>query len=249
VMNAVRDCSRYMQAARRSHNKALNRIMMYCVGTPLRGLLLMPNEMWDGSAVFQFIINGLSDSEYAKDDSRHSINGWSTWLFGCCVTHRSKMMPIVALSVTEAELYAAVLCAQDMLFIMRLLFSLGLDVQLPMILEVDNKGAVDFINGWSVSGRTRHIEVKQYFLRELKEQGIIKIVWKSGDEMTSDIFTKNLPPSLFEYHGHKFYGKDEYYYESKNKKGVTKETGFISVECKREYDFYHDVFDDLIDSE
>jgi hypothetical protein len=39
------------------------------------------------------------------------------------------------------------------------------------------------------------IEVKQYFLRELKEQGIIKIIWRSGDEMTSDIFTKNLPPS------------------------------------------------------
>jgi hypothetical protein len=128
VMNAVQDCSRYMQSARRSHTKALNQIMMYSLGTPLRGLLLMSTEMWDGMDGFQFIINGLSDSEYAKDDSRHSFNGWSTWMFGCCVTHRSKMMPIVALSVTEAELYAAVLCAQDMLFIMRLLFSLGLDV-------------------------------------------------------------------------------------------------------------------------
>jgi hypothetical protein len=246
VMNAVRDCSRYMQSARKSHNKALDRVMMYCVGTPLRGLLLYPTEKWDGRAGFKFIINGLSDSEYAKDDSRHSINGWSTWLFGCCVTHRSKMMPIIALSVTEADLYAAVFCAQDMMFVMRLLFSLGLDVQLPMILEVDNKGAVDFINGWSVSGRTRHIEVKQYFLRELKEQGIIKIIWRSGDEMTSDIFTKNLPPSLFEYHGHKFYGQDEYYYESKTRKGKV-ETGFIPLESKREFDFYHDVFDDLID--
>ena len=170
-----------MQSARKSHNKALNRIMMYCVGTPLRGLLLMPTEKWNGEAGFQFIINGLSDSEYTKDDSRHSINGWSTWIFGCCVTHRSKMMPIIALSVTEAELYAAVLCAQDMLLIMRLLFSLGLDVKLPMILEVDNKGAVDFINGWSVSGRTRHIEVKQYFLRELKEHVLLKSI---GDPVT-----------------------------------------------------------------
>jgi hypothetical protein len=42
VMNAVRDCSRYMQSARKSHNKALNRVMMYCVGTPLRGLFLKP---------------------------------------------------------------------------------------------------------------------------------------------------------------------------------------------------------------
>jgi hypothetical protein len=132
VMNAVRNCSCYMQSARKSHNKALNRVMMYCVGTSLRGLLLMPTETWDGKARFQFIMNGLSDSEYAKDDSRHSINRWSTWVFGCCVTHRSKMMPIIALSVTEAELYAAVLCAHAMLFIMRLLFSLGLDVQLSL---------------------------------------------------------------------------------------------------------------------
>jgi hypothetical protein len=54
VMNAVRDyffsrdCSLYMQSARKSHNKALNRVMMYCVGTPLRGLFLEPTETWDG---------------------------------------------------------------------------------------------------------------------------------------------------------------------------------------------------------
>jgi hypothetical protein len=38
-----------------------------------------------------------------------------------------------------------------------------------MILEMDNKGAVDLINSFSIGGRTRHIDVKQYFLRELKE--------------------------------------------------------------------------------
>lgn len=71
------------------------------------------------------------------------------------------MMPIIAMSVVEAELHAVVLCAQDMLFVVRLMFSLGLEVQLSMTLEVDSKDAVDFINGWSVSVRTRHIEVKQ----------------------------------------------------------------------------------------
>jgi hypothetical protein len=58
VMNAVQDCSRYMQSARKSHNKALNRVRMYFVGTPLRGLFLKPTEMWDGKAGFQFIMNG-----------------------------------------------------------------------------------------------------------------------------------------------------------------------------------------------
>ena len=119
-------------------------------------------------------------------------------------------MPIVALSVTEAELFAATQCAQDMLFEMRILNSMGLKVKLPMTLEVDNKGAKDLINNWSIGGRTRHIEVKQYFLRELKEAGIIEIKWTSGDDMTSDLFTKNLSGPTFEKHASKFVGEDEY---------------------------------------
>ena len=88
--------------------------------------MLCPTKKRDGRSRFKFIIKGLSDSDHAKDDSCHSINGWSTWIFGCCVTHRSKMMPIIALSVTESKLNAAVLFSQDMMFVMRLLFSLGL---------------------------------------------------------------------------------------------------------------------------
>ena len=100
---------------------------------------------------FKFVVNGKSNSKYAKDELRHSVNGWSTWIFEYCLTNCSKMMPIIALSVTEAELYAVVQCAQYLLFICRLLLSLGLEVKLPMILEIDNRGAFDFINGWSVS--------------------------------------------------------------------------------------------------
>ena len=51
----------------------------------------------------------------------------------------------------------------------RLLESMGLKVKLPMILEVDNKATVDLANNLNTGGRTRHVEVKQYYLRELKE--------------------------------------------------------------------------------
>ena len=108
------------------------------------------------------------------------------------------MMPVIALSVTEAELYAAIMCVQDMLYAMRILNSMGLEVELPMVLEVDNKGAVDICNSWTVGGRTRHVEVKMYFLRELKEQGLVKVIWKSGAEICADIYTQNLPGPLFE---------------------------------------------------
>ena len=54
------------------------------------------------------------------------------------------------LTVTEAEGAAGVTEAQDMLFMYNILKSLGLKVQLPMVLEMDNKGAVDLANSWSI---------------------------------------------------------------------------------------------------
>ena len=116
----------------------------------------------------------------------------------------SKMMPIVALSVTKAKLFAVILCAQDMLFILWVLTSMGLKVKLPMILYVDNKGAKDMCNNWSTGGCTHHIKVKQYFLRDLKEEGLIVVEWQSGAEMPSDLFTKNLPGPVFARHKAKF---------------------------------------------
>ena len=232
ILNAVRELSRHMKEACTKHEKQLIRVMKYCVGTPMRGLTLVPNRTWNGKAGMKLRINGMSDSEYMKDPSRHSVNGWSVFLEGCCVNAASKMMPVIALSVTEAELYAAIMCVQDMLYAMRILNSMGLEVELPMILEVDNKGAVDICNSWTVGGRTRHVEVKMYFLRELKEQGLVKVVWKAGTEMTADIYTKNLPGPLFEKHGSTFYGKDEYFVKSeaaRASRGKTKpETNFSS---------------------
>ena len=80
-----------------------------------------------------------------------------------------------------------------------------------MVLEMDNRGAVDLANNWSVGGRTRHIDVKNYFLRELKDQGILVVKHVAGDSNDADIFTKNTTTGVFERHLPKFVGEDEYY--------------------------------------
>jgi hypothetical protein len=67
---------------------------------------------------------------------------------------RSGSQKSVMLSVTEAELAAAVQTAQDMLLVMRILESLGLNVQKPLILMLDNSGAHDLAHNWSIGGRT-----------------------------------------------------------------------------------------------
>ena len=95
---------------------------------------------------------------------------------------------------------AGVQCAQDMLYIMRVLESIELKIKNPMILQMDNKGAVDLANNWSIGGRTRHIETRQHFLRDLKEEGLLKVVWIPGKENEADLFTKNLPGPDFDRH-------------------------------------------------
>jgi hypothetical protein len=94
---------------------------------------------------------------------------------GAPVVFRSATQRFVTLSVTEAETGGGVTTAQDMVYIYRLFTSLGLKVELPMVLEMDNKGAVDLANNWSVGGRTRHMDVRQHYLRELKDEGLLVI--------------------------------------------------------------------------
>ena len=83
---------------------------------------------------------------------------------------------------------------------MKILESLELKVKKPMIVDCDNKGAVDLANGWSIGGGTKHIDVRIMFLRQLKEQGTIQVQWCPTDQNESDIFTKNTPNKTFNRH-------------------------------------------------
>ena len=92
----------------------------------------------------------------------------------------------MALSTTEAEIIALVQCVQEMLYVMKLIESLGLKVRKPMIMHSDNKGAVDLVNGWSVGGGTKHMDSRIMFLRELKEEGVIRVQWIPPNDNSSD---------------------------------------------------------------
>jgi len=211
ILNAVRELSRFMSGATLAHLNAMYRVMRYCIATPERGLLLKPDTVWDGDPDFEFVISGRSDSDYAKDpDRRRSVSGYSTFLSGAPITMKSRMQTSVTLSVTEAELVSATQCAQDMLFAMRVMESVGLKVKKPMILEVDNKGTVDLTHTWSVGGRTCHDSVRQSFLRELEEEQVVTVKWIPTAENSADLFTKNLAGPAFTKHMKVYCGTDEY---------------------------------------
>ena len=44
-----------------------------------------------------------------------------------------------------------------------------------MLVDIDNKGAVELATYWSVGGQTRYVDLKQHFLWELKEEVLLQI--------------------------------------------------------------------------
>jgi hypothetical protein len=147
------------------------------------------------------------------------------YLKGCPITFRNSTQKFVTLSVTEVESAAGVMVAHDMLYVYRLLDSIGLSVELPMLLEMDNKGAMDLANNWSMGGQTHHLVVRNHFLNELKDEGLIIVKHVPRDENETDIFTKNTAAPVFNRHIPKFVRVDKYMEENYPEPGAREGAG------------------------
>ena len=213
IFNATQDCTRHIMLAGGTHYDAMVCIMDYCVTTPERGLVLKPHVNWDGiSTDYKFEVTVRTDSNYAKcPEMGKSITGSALFLNGMLVMFRSSTQKMVSLSTTKVELNAAVIGVQDALFVKNMLKSLELKFKSPILTSIDNGRAVDIGNNWSVGGRTCHAKVKQNFLWELKEVGIVEFQWISTVSDEADMFTKNLVGLEHNKHTVRLCGHYKYY--------------------------------------
>ena len=142
--NAVGKLTRAVKGPSMMYYNAMLRVMKYCVDTPKRGWLLKSKRTWDGKSKFMFQISGRSDSDYAKcPATRRSASGFNVKLEGAVIICKSGMQKSTTLSVMEVETVSGISCAQEMMYAKNIVESIGLEVELPMILEVDNRGTKD----------------------------------------------------------------------------------------------------------
>ena len=176
ILNVVRELSKWMLASTTiDHMKVMHQTMNYVIHTKNRDLCLQPDMRIKDPKVDYFIIKGRSNSNYATNiETRKSISGLEVLFNGIPVVMRSIGQKIIALSVTEAKLIALAQVVQEILYVMCILESMHLKIERPMVVESDNKGAINLCSSWIVGGRTKHINTCYYFLRELKEEGVIK---------------------------------------------------------------------------
>ena len=70
-------------------------------------------------------------------------------------------------------------------------------IQETVIYE-DNQSTICLAKNPAVHGRTKHIDIKYHFIRDLVEAGKIKLIYCATENMVADIFTKGISISQFE---------------------------------------------------
>jgi hypothetical protein len=133
LSNVLRDLSRYNTNCSEDHIDAMHRAMRYATTTMSRGLTLAPDAEWNGDPEYEFTIKGYADASYKPyHDTTASLGGHAVFLQKAPIAEKSKVQQATTLSITEAELISGTDCAQDMLFAMRVLESIGLRVKKPI---------------------------------------------------------------------------------------------------------------------
>ena len=94
-------------------------------------------------SIRKWVLKELSDSDFASDkETRISVYGYVIYFCGIPIAWRSKGMKSVVLSTTEAEYMALSEVVKDLKFIVLLLQTMNITVELPITVHVDNVGAI-----------------------------------------------------------------------------------------------------------
>jgi hypothetical protein len=133
-----------------------------------------------------------TDSDYAADPvKRRSTTGYLFKLANGIISWRSRAQKTIALSATEAEYMALSDCSRQAIWIQSIFSELGLQVK-PTSICTDNQGGIFIANNPVQESRTKHIDVRYHYVRDLIEQKRVEVVWVPTDDNPADMFTKNL---------------------------------------------------------
>ena len=95
---------------------------------------------------------------------------------------------------------------------MQILMSMGIPVQLPVIIRVDNMGAIFMSENPSATSRTRHVDTRYHFVREFIEDGFLSIIFVRTADNVADPFTKNVTGDVYDSHVKEFVVDREIYF-------------------------------------
>jgi Reverse transcriptase (RNA-dependent DNA polymerase) len=171
----------------------LIRLVRYIRGTRDMGLILRPGA--SGIRVHLFV-----DASYGVHVDGRSHTGSCVVIGDLGAVHcRSAKQQIVTKSSTEAELVAMSDSANQGLFLRNFLVHQGYRMPAVIVYQ-DNMSCMALLaRGRSRGERTRHIDIRYFWMKDRVDKGEASIVHKGTAEMYANVLTKPLQGSQFVY--------------------------------------------------
>ena len=189
---AVNQVAQFSCHPTRAHWEAVKRIFSYLKGTAAYGITF-GNKTAGGGALLAY-----SDADFAANlDDRRSTTGVLLMLNGGPVSWKSQRQSCVSLSTTESEYVAAAAAAKEVVWMRRLLQDIGRHQSKPTLLFCDNQSAIKLVRNPQFHQRTKHIDVKFHFIRDLQEEHVIDVVYVNTESQLADLLTKGLDGPRF----------------------------------------------------
>ena len=200
IANAVRQLSKALDKPNQAALKEMKRVIKYVLDTKNLSLKIKPRfgdeKEWN--------VIAFSDSDFAGDvENQISVAGFILYFCGAPISWKSKGIKSVSLSLSEAEYIALSEAAKEVKYVYQVLLSMGIKVKLPIVIRVDNIGAIFMSGNVMVSPRTKHVDVRYHFVREFVYEGFIKVIFVQSTDNDADLFNKNLPGALHKKHATK----------------------------------------------
>jgi hypothetical protein len=193
ISHAVNTLSKFLETPSNEHWIAAKRILKYLKSTI--DLVIVYN----GANENVCQLTGYSDADFASClDTRKSLSGVVLMLNNGPVIWSSRKQGIVATSTTEAEYVAAHDATKDIVWLRQLLEDIGFKQNHPTTLLCDNAAAEKLIQNPTFHKRSKHIDIKFHYTRDLVKQETINIKHVSSNSQLADILIKPLTRKKFE---------------------------------------------------
>lgn len=140
----------------------------------------------------KYCLEAFADADWANDPTdRKSFSGFVIKLGSNTINWECRKQRTVALSSTEAEYLSMSDCCKDILFMYNFLSDLT-GWQILCKLRNDNMSAIKLLESKECHKRTKHIDVRYHFMKDLISRNIITVTYLQTDHMIADILTKAL---------------------------------------------------------
>ena len=110
---------------------------------------------------------------------------------GGAISWTSRAQKTIALSSTEAEYMALSDCSRQVVWMHTLLGELGYNLK-PILICGDNQGSIFIASNPVTEKRSKHIDIRYHYIREVVERQLADVYFIDGDKNPADLLTKNL---------------------------------------------------------